>query len=429
MRPAETEMTKLADIRPKINRGRSSLMPFAVAAALTAPAHVIAQHVYQHLGTLPGGTFSAGRGISGDGLVVAGGAIVDHRGYPVRWTSKGIEPLMSLASFGGVADAASFDGSVITGGSGGMAFRWTEAQGMELLTAAPGLSGCRGWGISANGNVIVGDCSSSAGGRRAFRWTPATGMIDLGSVPGYSEIHVGSVSADGSVIAGTLRTPQGFSWAFRWTEVSGFVELPRLPNSTQCYATAISSDGRVVVGTCNNGPGNRAFRWLEQTGTLPIVAPVFGSESAYATNNDGSVVVGDSSAGAWIWTTAANGVLLQTVLGPALPSGHTVPSAWAVSHDGLAITGLMVDQSFIEQAYIARLAFLPCTANCDNSTSSPILNIDDFTCFINQFAAAAALPHAQQLTHYANCDGSTTAPALNIDDFTCFINRFAQGCP
>jgi probable HAF family extracellular repeat protein len=390
---------------------------------------VLAQHTYQHLGTLPGGTFSAGRAISGDGLVVAGGAIVDHRGYPVRWTSKGIEPLMSLASFGGVADAASFDGSVITGGSGGMAFRWTEAQGMELLTAASGLSGCWGYGMSANGAVIVGHCASSAGGRRAFRWTLQSGMTDLGPVPGYSEIHAWSVSADGSAIAGTLRTPQGFTWAFRWTAASGFVELPRLPGASQCWASEISGDGHVVVGTCNNGPGNRVFRWNEQIGTHSILTQAFGPSTALATNSDGSVVVGDSPAGAWIWTTAANGVLLQTVLGPAVPSGHSVPSAWAVSHDGLAITGLMVDQSFMEQAYIARLAFLPCTANCDNSTSSPLLNIDDFTCFINQFAAAAALPHGQQLTHYANCDSSTIAPVLNIDDFTCFINRFAQGCP
>jgi hypothetical protein len=28
---------------------------------------------------------------------------------------------------------------------------------------------------------------------------------------------------------------------------------------------------------------------------------------------------------------------------------------------------------------------------------------------------------------YANCDGSSTAPILNIDDFTCFINTFAHG--
>jgi hypothetical protein len=70
-----------------------------------------------------------------------------------------------------------------------------------------------------------------------------------------------------------------------------------------------------------------------------------------------------------------------------------------------------------------------CYANCDGSTTPPILNVEDFTCFINQFAAGSQLPHAQQLGHYANCDQSTTAPVLNVEDFTCFINRFAQGCP
>jgi trimeric autotransporter adhesin len=70
-----------------------------------------------------------------------------------------------------------------------------------------------------------------------------------------------------------------------------------------------------------------------------------------------------------------------------------------------------------------------CYSNCDCSTFQPLLNVDDFTCFINNYAAATALPHAQQLTHYANCDHSTIAPVLNVDDFTCFINEFAAGCP
>jgi hypothetical protein len=69
-----------------------------------------------------------------------------------------------------------------------------------------------------------------------------------------------------------------------------------------------------------------------------------------------------------------------------------------------------------------------CYPNCDGSTSEPILNIDDITCFINEFAAAQTLPHSQQVIHYANCDGSTTEPALNVDDFTCFINAYATGC-
>ena len=29
---------------------------------------------------------------------------------------------------------------------------------------------------------------------------------------------------------------------------------------------------------------------------------------------------------------------------------------------------------------------------------------------------------------YANCDQSTIAPILNINDFQCFLNKFAAGC-
>jgi len=62
----------------------------------------------------------------------------------------------------------------------------------------------------------------------------------------------------------------------------------------------------------------------------------------------------------------------------------------------------------------------PCYANCDNSTTAPILNVLDFNCFLNQFSAGAS---------YANCDNSTTAPVLNVLDFNCFLNRFSAGCP
>jgi hypothetical protein len=61
-----------------------------------------------------------------------------------------------------------------------------------------------------------------------------------------------------------------------------------------------------------------------------------------------------------------------------------------------------------------------CYANCDGSTSPPILNILDFNCFLNKFASGDP---------YANCDGSTTPPVLNILDFNCFLNKFAAGCP
>lgn len=66
-----------------------------------------------------------------------------------------------------------------------------------------------------------------------------------------------------------------------------------------------------------------------------------------------------------------------------------------------------------------------CYPDCDASGS---LNIDDFTCFINAYAAALGLPPQQQIGHYANCDGSTAIPVLNVEDFTCFIDAFAAGC-
>jgi hypothetical protein len=65
-------------------------------------------------------------------------------------------------------------------------------------------------------------------------------------------------------------------------------------------------------------------------------------------------------------------------------------------------------------------AGVPCYANCDGSTSVPVLNVADFTCFLQKFALGDP---------YANCDGSTGVPALNVADFTCFLQKFALGCP
>jgi hypothetical protein len=61
-----------------------------------------------------------------------------------------------------------------------------------------------------------------------------------------------------------------------------------------------------------------------------------------------------------------------------------------------------------------------CYANCDGSSAAPVLNVNDFICFQNLFAAGDPA---------ANCDRSTSPPALNVNDFVCFQSRFAAGCP
>jgi hypothetical protein len=60
-----------------------------------------------------------------------------------------------------------------------------------------------------------------------------------------------------------------------------------------------------------------------------------------------------------------------------------------------------------------------CYPNCDNSTTPPVLNVNDFICFQSAFAAGNT---------YANCDHSTTPPVLNVNDFICFQSAFAAGC-
>jgi hypothetical protein len=60
-----------------------------------------------------------------------------------------------------------------------------------------------------------------------------------------------------------------------------------------------------------------------------------------------------------------------------------------------------------------------CYANCDRSTAAPILNVNDFVCFLTSFAEGQT---------YANCDGSPYPGALTSNVFVCFLNAFVAGC-
>ncbi len=61
-----------------------------------------------------------------------------------------------------------------------------------------------------------------------------------------------------------------------------------------------------------------------------------------------------------------------------------------------------------------------CQANCDGSTTPPVLTANDFQCFLNAFASGSL---------YANCDSSSAVPLLTANDFQCFLNAFSVGCP
>jgi len=194
---------------------------------------------------------------------------------------------------------------------------------------------------------------------------------------------------------------------------------------------------------------------------LPRANPLFDGPSAFTADNAGFIGGGSisPSVAGWLYSSSNGGDSWspQPILQPPYPVRAILKldsaRAWAVggnyysgvggiwgTTDGgqswsleqntgselLDIQMVRVSPAQVqvlaagEVSQVWRLTYSwPCYANCDASTSAPVLNVLDFTCFLNRFAAGDS---------YANCDGSTTAPVLNVLDFSCFLNTFAAGC-
>ena len=90
------------------------------------------------------------------------------------------------------------------------------------------------------------------------------------------------------------------------------------------------------------------------------------------------------------------------------------------SGSALYAGGQFLTMAGVPAQRLSRRERCPCYANCDGSSIPPVLNVSDFSCFLNSFASGQP---------YANCDGSTTPPVLNVQDFACFLNAFGAGCP
>jgi hypothetical protein len=201
-----------------------------------------------------------------------------------------------------------------------------------------------------------------------------------------------------------------------------------------------------ATGVLYAATDNRLFTIDTSTGAATLVANMTGAGlgqiTAMAINSQGQAYITNIGGASLFTLNLATGAtsLVGTIGGPsnwfndlAFDENDVL---WGVRLNGgvFTINTATAAETFRFPGNFTGLTFhiqssTACYANCDGSSVEPVLNVDDFTCFINEFAAGSSLPPAQQVSHYANCDGSTVAPALNVDDFTCFINRFASGCP
>lgn len=235
------------------------------------------------------------------------------------------------------------------------AFRWDQAIGMISLGSLNGGLSSLAWSVNRDGSTIVGSADDGAiafaGATRAFRWTQASGMISLGTLNGGNRSQAFGVSGDGNTVVGSADDGADRNRplrAFRWTQASGMTSLGVLNGGLRSEAVAISADGNVVVGGAWDGAVQntpRAFRWTQSTGMVSLGTLNGGFQStAQAVNSDGSVVVGDANdgtAGGLVRAfrwTQASGMVSLGVL-----NGSVVSSALGVSGDGRVVVGYADD--------------------------------------------------------------------------------------
>ena len=229
---------------------------------------------------------------------------------------------------------------------------WTEEGGWQGLGGFPvdfcnaGLGLSSGWGISADGSVVVGLSSLEEDGfcrARAFRWSEATGMVPLQVSNTHRQSRASAVSGDGQVAVGWTETDFGTWRPTRW-RADGSEHLLYADPEWFSEAIAVNEDGSVVVGQLEQ----RAFRWREGHGleNLGLVPGTAGTESrAVGVSADGNSVVGWGDFNGFLWT-AAGGMqnLNQIVEDAGYDLGNRfISHATAISANGNTIVGAIFD--------------------------------------------------------------------------------------
>ena len=304
-----------------------------------------------------------------DGSVVVGQSQTIGQGFV--WTSAtgavgiGGDPI--TGNFRITDDGARIAGTVFNPGSNGneMGIYDRNTGQWSFLGGIGGQSDSSissAWGMSRNGQHIVGLGWVNAGRAHAVRWDEGVGLTDIGSTVTDRSSRANAVSDDGTVVAGWQDGTTGFRQGAVW--IDGAQTLI-FNNSGQevSEAGAVSGDGQWVVG--NGAGGQNAWRWSQSTGyqDLGALGVVFnGRGFATDTNHDGSVVLGfergfgfPTGGEGWIWTESAGMTSLNdhfASFGVVADPGFRFSLPLGMSSDGLTFWGLGRSDSAFSTGWI-----------------------------------------------------------------------------
>jgi hypothetical protein len=293
---------------------------------------------------------------------------------------------------------------------------------LALLLAAPALAD----------NLIYFEEDGGAGPRGLYNFDPATGLSTLRTTVGGTQRFFGLATqpTTGTVFASD---PNASGTSTLWTlDINTGVATLRGPINNDIIAD-ISFDPTTGI----------LYGWSRGSSTLYRIDTLTGAPTFVGISDPQARCGMVFSPTGQLYVFSTTGALYTVDKATALATLIGGGVSGALVEDGeFTDSGHLYFTSFFGQIYRADPATgadtlvgdsgagngllglisapaAACYANCDGSTTAPVLNVLDFTCFLNRFAAGDS---------YANCDGSTTAPVLNVLDFTCFLNRFAAGC-
>ncbi|MBP1167688.1 hypothetical protein JOE44_004572 [Chryseobacterium sp. PvR013] len=203
------------------------------------------------------------------------------------------------------------------------------------------------WGMTTNGNTIVGLGFLTAANAHAVKWDEVNGMVDLGSIVSGRSSRANAINAAGTVIVGWQDESNGTRSGAKWQDgVESFITDNNGNNVGE--AGGISADGNTIIGSANPNP----YVWNTVSGLTYITHPNASFSfkgGATGISADGKKVIGyyrafgapPMSGEGFIWTSATGRINLNDYaasLGIAT-NGVTMGLPLAISQDGKKIAG------------------------------------------------------------------------------------------
>jgi hypothetical protein len=390
-----------------------------VAVWLFVAAGAIPAHAQWNATLLPTPPFEGSTGRAGDALQVAG-QILGIQNRAALWDNGvmvDIHPAGATSSVVAGTHAGVQTGWVLIfgGGPGYRAALWSGTAASFVNLHPQGSNESYALGLHGGRQVGVAEYNEL---RHATVWSgTAASAVDL-HPPGAHESVALGISGD-QIVGMYIPEPGAQPRACLWQGAAGtFLDMAP-PGSL--WSQIERSYGAQQVGGCQWGSHRQATLWSGTPASAVALGAPGVTSHAFAANEGIQVGYSGAAPRAVYWSGTAASIRRFPL--PAPPSGTTWSdsAALAIWSHGTALYSAGFGQYGSGNTSRAILWSRPlCYANCDYSTAAPQLNVADFTCFLQKFAAGES---------YANCDGSTTAPTLNVADFTCFLQQFAAGCP